>query len=167
MTLSNIDFTKVMIKVTYIGLLMNVIAPISIFAAVVFLLGKNLDSGTGMNLSGDSTVQIMFYALLVITAFGIIVTFLIRKNLPEKALRARGANAFERFENAAVKFSIIIFAFNLSYAIYGLVLILIGAELQVMMLFMAFSLITYQIFRPRQKFLERFQKRVEEVNLNP
>lgn len=164
MDLTSIDFTRVMIKVTYIGLLLNVIIPIGIFGGAVFILDKNLNTASGMNLPADSPVQIIFYGLLMVSIIDVAVTLLLRRKLPEGILRTSGANPYERFERAAVKFSIIIFSFNLSYAIYGLVLILMGAELQVLMLFMAFSLITYQVFRPRQKFLERFQQRVEEVN---
>jgi len=38
-----------------------------------------------------------------------------------------------------------------------LVLILMGGDLEVMMLFTALSLVAYQLFRPRQKYLERLR----------
>jgi hypothetical protein len=160
---TDINFTKILVKVTYIGLFLNVLVPIGMFTAAAFLTGKNIEVGSGINFGDDDTLRIMFYGLLIVTAIDIVITYVIRKKMPERLLRAMGSTTHERFEKVVVNFSLIIFSFNLSYAIYGLVLVIIGAELEVMMLFMAFSLIGYQLFRPRQKYLERLIERVEQI----
>ncbi len=152
-----------MAKVTYMGLVMNVLAPIGMFVGVMLLLDKEIQSGDGFSFQGNGDVQILFYALLTIAAIDGIATYIIRKKMPAALLQVRGESTFERFEKAAIRFSLVIFAINLSYTFYGLILVLLGAEVEIMMLFMALSLIGYQLFRPRQKYLSRLMKRVEEL----
>jgi hypothetical protein len=163
LTRTDLEFTKTLIKITYIGLFLNVILPIGIFAATMVLMNKDFQTGSGFGIHGDANLQIMFYGLLTVSAVDIIATLMIRRRMPEMLLRGKGEMAAARTEKAAINFSVIIFALNLSYTIYGLVLVLMGAEIEVMMLFVALSLIGYQLFRPRQKYLERMLERIEKL----
>jgi hypothetical protein len=157
---TDVKFIKVMAKVTYMGLVMNVLVPIGMFVTVMLLLDKEIQTGDGFSFQGNGDVQILFYALLTIAAIDGIATHIIRKKMPAALLQVQGETAFERFEKAAVRFSLVIFVINLSYTFYGLILVFLGAEVEIMMLFMALSLIGYQLFRPRQKYLSRLMKRV-------
>lgn len=150
-----VNLTKTLFRITYLGLFMNVLMPIGIFIAAAFLREENLQNGAGLDIPRDGTLQIFFYAFLAVSVVDAAITYFIRKKYPEKFLRVEGGSLDERFGRAALRISVIIFSFNLSYSIYGLVLLILGSEIEVMMLFMAFSLITYQVFRPRQKYLER------------
>ncbi len=53
--------------------------------------------------------------------------------------------------------SIVIAAFCSAISIYGLVAVILGSELEVLLLFIAISLIGYQLFRIRMKDLEKLR----------
>jgi len=162
-----VNFTKTLFRITYLGLFMNVLMPIGMFIAAAFLMDKNLQSGAGLDLPKDGNLQIFFYGFLTISAVDVAVTYFIRKKYAEKFLRAEGRSLDERFGRAALHVSVIIFSFNLSYSIYGLVLLFLGADIEMMMLFVAFSLITYQLFRPRPKYLERLIQAIQSKSQQP
>ena len=122
-------------------------------------MGKDIQSGSGIIIPDESSLEAIFYGLLIVSVFDVIITQVIRKAMMDKFLRSRSGTASEKFEKAAFSLSVVIYSLNLSYTIYGLVLVLLGAEMEIMMLFMAFSLIAYQLFRPRQKYLERLLSR--------
>jgi len=155
-----LDFNRLLIKVTYVGLFMNVIIPIIIFAATAFLLNLNIETSEGITFSGKTSVKLLFYIFLVVVFIDGVVTYMLRRRLPSQIKVAEGDSRLEKFEKAVMRLSLVIFSFNTSYSIYGLVLVLLGAELEVMMLFMAFSLIGYQLFRPRQKYLEKVYSQI-------
>jgi hypothetical protein len=140
---------------------MNVLLPIGIFAALAFLMGKGIQSGSGMVLPDEKTTRIVFWGLLGVSVADFIVTYIIRTKMVDRFVQSQSGTVIEKFEKAAVNLSIVVYALNLSYTIYGFVLVLLGVEMEVMMLFMAFSLLTYQLFRPRQKYLERILLKVE------
>lgn len=164
MTRTDLEFTKLLIKITYTGLLLNVILPIGIFAAIMVLMNGDFQTGAGIGFPEDPGLRIMFYGLLTVSAADLIATIIIRRKMPGMFLKSQGGTAGEGSARAVMNFSIVIFAFNLSYTIYGLVLVLMGAEMEVMMLFVALSLIGYQLFRPRQSYLERLLSKIESEN---
>jgi len=151
----DVNLTKILFKITYMGLFMNVLMPIGIFIAAAFLMGKDLQAGTGLDIPMDGTLRVLLYAFLALSLADVAVTYFIRKKFPEKILVREGQPPTEKFEQATMRISILVFSLNLSYSIYGLVLLFLGAEIEVMMLFLAISLIAYQLFRPRQKYLEQ------------
>jgi hypothetical protein len=153
----DIEFGKVLTKVTFLGLVMNVMIPIGIFGAAVFFTGYDMHSGRGLKIPEEDILRLLFFALLIVSAIDFGVTYFIRKKLTEKLFRSDKGKPGRTFEQAVFTLSIIIFSLNLSYSIYGLVLILMGGDLEVMMLFTALSLVAYQLFRPRQKYLERLR----------
>jgi hypothetical protein len=132
---------------------MNVLLPIGLFAATAVLLGKDIQSQNGIVIPEKGPIQIIFYALLIVSLADAVATYYVRKKMPARFFRGQIGTTAERFDKAVVNLAIIIYTFNLSYSIYGLVLVLMGAEMEIMMLFMAFSLIGYQLFRPRPKYL--------------
>ena len=158
----DVNFTKTLFRITYLGLFLNVLMPIGIFIAAVYLLDKNIQGGAGLVVPDNGTLQIFFYAFLAISAVDVAITYFIRNKYPDRFLMHRGHSLQEKFDQAAMRVSVIIFSFNLSYAVYGMVLLLLGAEIEVMMLFLAFSLITYQLFRPRQKYLEKLLSKLSK-----
>ncbi len=59
------------------------------------------------------------------------------------------------FEKATFTTGIVIFAINASHTAYGILLAVLGASTEIAMLFVALTLVTYQLLRPRQGYLEK------------
>ena len=91
MNRTGVNIPGILAKVTFMGLIMNVFVPISIFIAATFLLDKDLQSGGGLNFEGDSTVRILFFALLTISVVDFIVTYALRKKLPRSLFKTQAS----------------------------------------------------------------------------
>ena len=106
MTLDSLQMNRILIKLTYIGLLMNVVVPIGIFAAFIYTSGQNLEFSGGFG-NMESNVQLLFYALLVVSIMDIGMIVFIRRRIPAGILRVEGKTIDERFERAAFSLSLV------------------------------------------------------------
>jgi hypothetical protein len=149
----DVDMGKVLTKITYLGLLMNLAAPVALIVAAMLLMEEG--GGLSSALGDKSTIGLLFFVFLALSIADGIVTYMIRRILPGRLAVAAGHSLDEQFEKAAVRISVIIFSLNLSHCIYGVVLAVLGAQSRVVMLFAALSLISYELFRPRESYLER------------
>ena len=145
---------RVLARTTYLGLFINVMAPIGLFVVAMTLTGGITGEG-GLGLDDRPMVRFLFFVFLGMSVIDFIVCLIIRKSLPARLISASGGSPSERFAGAARNIALVIFIFNALYSVYGLVLVALGAQIEVMMLFVAFSLIGYQFLRPRRAFLER------------
>lgn len=153
---------RVLARTTFLGLAMNILAPIIYIVLAVFLSGQSAAIGGGLNLPNNGYLQTIFYIFLVISVIGLLVTWYLKRNFPWGVITAGRGTAEERFEKGAQKIAIIIFAFNDIYAVMGVVLMLMGAGFEVMMIFVAMNFVGYQLFRPRRAFLETVWERIEK-----
>jgi hypothetical protein len=149
----DVDIGKVLTKITYLGLFMNLAAPVALIVAAMLLMEEG--GGLSSALGDKSTIGMLFFIFLALSLADGIVTYMLRRTLPGRLIVAAGHSLDEQFEKAAVRISVIIFSLNLSHCIYGVVLAVLGAQSRVVMLFAALSLISYELFRPRESYLER------------
>jgi hypothetical protein len=158
------NFIRVLTKTTYFGLLLNVVFPIALFGlALLFGNRDPMAEGSVLPAAGQTTASLMFYLFLVLSILELGIVYLLRKHLPVFLFKSRTGNDEADFAANAMSVSIMIFAFNEGPAVYGLVLVLLGLDLEVMMLFIALSLIGYQLFRPRADYLDRVLRRSREL----
>jgi hypothetical protein len=151
--------TKVLTKTAYLGLFMNVVAPIAIFIIVMLITNQGILTEGGIDFAGRPSLQIVFYVLLLVSAADLGLVYFLRRRLPAGILIGEGTGIEERFEKGVLKISVLVYVINLSHLFFGILLVFLGAAVEMMMLFVALTLIGYQLFRPRRKFLERmFQK---------
>lgn len=150
---------KVLAKTTYLGLFMNVVMPIAIFIIVMLITNQGILTEGSIDFAGRPNLQIVFYVLLLASAIDYALVYFLRRRLPAGILIGEGTGTEERFEKSALKISMLVYVINLSHLFFGILLVLLGAAVEIMMLFVALTLIGYQLFRPRKKFLEgMFQK---------
>ncbi len=150
---------RVLTKTTYLGLFMNVVMPIAIFIIVLLITNKTVSTEVGIDFAGRPNLQIVFYVLLLASAIDYALVYFLRRRLPAGILIGEGTGIEERFEKSALKISMFVYVINLSHLMFGILLVILGGTIEVMMLFVALTLIGYQLFRPRKKFLEgMFQK---------
>jgi len=139
---------------------------------VLTLKGKGIESGDGLTLGQNNIMPLLFYVCLAVSAMDFVVTFLVRRHMLQRFLVGQGVLAVltpsskptkpmpEQFEKSVMSISLVIYSLNFSHAVYGLLLALLGASSEVTLFFVALSLIGYQVFRPRQKYLERILNQV-------
>ncbi len=145
---------RVLTKVTYIGLVMNVLFPVTVLAAVIIVFSAEVSDTGGLHLKGNPTVEVLFYVFVAVTVLDFVVAYFIRNRMPGAVLDSSSAPVEERFERSAIKISLIVFSLNMSFVLYGLVLLLLGASVEVLMLFAALCMIGFQLLRPRRSYLE-------------
>ena len=160
MILDETVLTRVLARTTFLGLAMNILAPVIYVVLAVVLSGESVAVGGGLDIPGQGYLQILFYTFMMLAIIGLLVIWYLKRNIPLGMISAGGNTVEERFEKGAQKIAIIIFAFNDVYAIMGLVLMLMGAGFEVMMVFVALSFVGYQLFRPRRAFLEKVWERI-------
>lgn len=159
---------RVLTKVTYIGLFMNVLFPVTVLAVIILAFGREVSESGGLHLQGKPTVEILFYIFIVVTVLDFAVAYFIRNRMPGIVLDMSSHSVEERFEHSAVKISLIVFSLNTSYVMYGFVLLLLGANVEVPMLFAALCMIGFQLLRPRQNYMETLMSKISPPgNQNP
>lgn len=146
---------RVLGRLTLIGLIFNVLVPIGIIGVLLFARSTEIDSSSGFTFGDSPQTQILFFALLAVSVIDILVAALVRYHLPEKVMKQSALSRPEAFEKAAVTTGIVIFAINASHTAYGIILGFLGASTEITMLFVALTLLTYQLFRPRLGYLEK------------
>ncbi len=150
----------VLARVTYIGLAMNVMLPVAILIAALVAFDRRISDSGGLHLYVNRNVEVFFYVFVVVTVMEFAAAYLIRTRLPSIVLDLHSKRPEDRFERSAVKSAIVTYSFNATFALYGLILLLLGAAIEVMMLFAALTMIGFQMLRPRHGYLERMLARV-------
>lgn len=160
MTDNDALIARVLTKVTYIGLAMNVLFPVTILAAIIIIFSAGVSESGGLHLQGKPTVAILFYIFIAVAVLDFAVAYFIRNRAPAALLDSSSQSVEERFEHSAMKLSLIIFSLNTSYVLYGAVLLLLGGAVEVLMLFAALSMIGFQLLRPRRQYLEELIRKI-------
>ncbi len=151
---------KALMKTMYLGLFMNTLGPIILMIVVVIARGDSFTLGATEVLPQSGSMQTLLYAAIALSLVDIIATFFIRKRLFDQSVCPEGMARQEYFEERVASISKIVFIFNASHSVYGLVLYFLGFPVEIMMLFVAVTLISYQFFRPRPKLLAEFFTRL-------
>ena len=154
----DVDMGKVLTRITYLGLFMNILTPVALIVAAMLLMEEG--GGLSSALGAKSTISLLFFVFLALSFADGIATYIIRRTLPGRLAVVAGQPLEKQFEKAAMRISVIIFSMNLSHCIYGVVLAVLGTQSRVAMLFAALSLISYELFRPRESYLEQLLARL-------
>lgn len=157
---TQVNLTGVLARVTYLGLFLNVIIPATVL--VILLLLRGDAAGAAGSLWGtEPQEKLLFFVFLAVALGEFAAIAIIRRKLPEKALGPIAGPPDEQFAKSAMTLSIIIYSMNLSCTVYGAVLLVLGMRLEVLMLFAALTMVAYQIFRPREAFLEKLRDHLD------
>ena len=165
MTSNPVNVPGVLTKVTLTGLVMNVIVPTTLLVVMALLRGE-ISGTSGISLTEQSENRMFFYILLAMGVVDLALAAFIRRRPPQSVIGRFDLPAAEQFEKSAMSLSWAIFSLNLSCTFYGLVLVVIGMKIEVMMLFVAMTLIGYQLLRPRQKSLEALRDRLQGAGVD-
>jgi hypothetical protein len=157
-----VNLPSVLTRVTFIGLVMNVMVPTTLLVVMALFRGDVAESA-GISWQEQSKNQMFVYILLAVAVVDLVTAGIIRRRPPRSVIGISGLPPAEQFEKSVMSLFWLIFSLNLSCTFYGLVLVVIGLRIEVMMLFVALTLIGYQVLRPRQKFLEAFWSRLEQA----
>lgn len=160
MRISDDELTRILTKTTFLGLMMNILVPATLFAILVIFRGGGI-SEVSLLPTDRPELIIIFYAGLAVSAAGVLITYLLRRAIPASIVKGKILSPAREFESRVMAFSIITFALNESYAVVGMVLALLGMSREVFLLFIALTMITYQLFRPRRAFLEQLRDKLE------
>jgi hypothetical protein len=155
---------RVLTKATYIGLVMNVLFPVIVLVVAVLVFSAEITNTGGLHLQNKPTVEMLFYVFIAVTVLDFAVAYFIRNHIPAVLIDSSAGSVNERFERSALKISLIIFTLNMSFVLYGIVLMLLGASIEVLMLFAALSMIGYQFLRPRRDYLEMMLNKIIDVH---
>jgi len=156
------DILRAMTRSIYLGLVMNLIAPVVLLGAAMFFLGDGSSFGEGIAFGPEKDTEIMFYALLGVSVMDFAIVFGFRRLMPDFLFDLRPDSFSGRFDATVWKMSLLIYGFNLSYSVWGFVMIALGASIDTAVPFLAMTMIGYQLFRPRKKFLLRVIERIEK-----
>ncbi|MEE9443096.1 MAG: hypothetical protein V3V99_10580 [candidate division Zixibacteria bacterium] len=163
MIISDIEKQKAIIKSTYLGLFMNVLGPAAIFFVAAFIKGHGFQSAENAPYFPSSQIHILFYALLFISIADFVAAYFIRKSFSSRPCPP-DIDAYEFFTRQMVTISVVVYSLNLMHALYGLALYLLGAAIEIMMLFVALTFVSYQLFRPRKNLVDYLCKKIEAVD---
>jgi hypothetical protein len=151
-----IALERALMRATNLGMLMNLGAPALLFVlAVVFL------SGTApRNAMEPGMFNLLLVILVIVSAADLAVALFLKRrllsggNIFRKTASSEETATEIRFLQAAT----VIYGINLSPTIYGFVLIFLGASIENFLLFVAFTLIGFQLARPRRRDVDRLSR---------
>jgi len=151
---------RVLARTSLYGLVLNVLIPIGAAVGLAVLTGYEASSSAGFLFDFSPLTDWSLIPMVLFVAAGVLVIIRIRKAPPAYIFESSQNDPDEKFVQAAIRLSIIIFSINLAFSLPGVALFLMGASFEVSMLFFALTLIGYQIFRPRINFLEGLRSRL-------
>lgn len=144
----------------YLGLFMNTLGPIIVLVLVIVARGESLNLQGRMVLPEDGALRTLLYIAVAVSLVIIILTHMIKKQLFARSVCPEDDAKQQYFEQRVTAISRVVYSLNAVHTIIGLVLYAVGFPMEIMMLFTAGTLITYQFFRPRPKALEAFFEKI-------
>ena len=155
---SPVDIERMHSKLLNLGLLMNVFTPAVLIFIAVFVRNRGIDVGA----VGD--LGVFFWVLIAVALSEIPAIYLVKRTL-----LSRGRSSQKSGENPAAgqtifQMGIIIFSLSLAPTIYGLVYYLLGGSLERFVLFAAFTLLCFMVFKPKQEEISVFVKGQPEIS---
>jgi hypothetical protein len=146
-----IDLHKLLIRPLYLGLLMNIFVPVLILGIAYYI---DVSGGRSSTVP-DETLNIIFWALAIVSVLDGIAAVLIKQKLFFQPM-IRSKETFEEdLTTRVTTASIICYSMTTSITLYGFVLYLFSGKFDHFLLFVFISFIAFQLIRPRYKFMER------------
>jgi len=151
MTPNQAQLREAHMRAIQLGLAMNLLAPVLIFVAGVWM--QKAMAGSEMPATMDATtLRVLFWAFLVVSAGDLAAVLFIRKRF----LQPRMKEIVEREPAAAIGLVlsryIVMYAIALSPSVLGLVYYMLGGSVEDFVLFGVLTLLIYRLVRPKQEF---------------
>lgn len=125
---------------------------------IIIALGYFLSLSNNLNGSGDPLILDIVFLIAVADLIG---TYIIKKYMLNRAHLAREGNSDEiKAYRMLLNITLVIVLMCSAISTYGLILVILGEKFEMLVLFVAISLIGYQFFRLRPRdFDDEFEKR--------
>lgn len=143
-------------RATSLGMLMNLGAPVLLFVLALVFLSQSA-ARTSRELH---TFNLVFMILIAISVAELGASLFLKRRLlsPDNIFKRTSSPDKTGPEIRFLQASIVIYGINLSPSIYGFVLIFLGARIENFLLFVVFTLIGFQLARPRRRDVERLSQ---------
>ena len=153
------------LRLIYMGLFMNLIAPLSLLG-IGFILRHSAFLG-----EQHLDVELIMFILLGVSLIGLIVIWFFKKRwlASPESLKMKRVEQIESSlakvtsEKTGLTFALVIYSLCLSPSIYGFVGFLLGGSLSWFILFMAMTLAGFLLFKPKEEELKKFYSERFEV----
>ena len=150
---THVDVDRVHSKLLNLGLVLNVLAPVILVAAGVFLKARGVSGNPGTDL------RIFLWVLIVVALSEIPVIYIIKRNSLSGGKAFQKSRGHVTAEQILLQLGMIIFSLALAPTIYGLVYYLLGGTLEKFVLFAAITLFCFLVFKPKLGEIRSFVKK--------
>lgn len=153
-----VDTAKILMKLTYFGMLFGLAMPGIVVAIAYFVNGER-----EAPIPEFTQASLFFWMLLALAIVGIAVAFFLRKTLFAKPFIRSEEKFAADFATGVLGNFIVVYAFVDAVPLYGLVYNLMGGEFRAVMLFAILGVIAFQLLRPRQGFIDEALRTQERL----
>ena len=149
---SPVDTEKMHSRLLNLGLLMNVFTPVVLIFVGVFVRNRGIEAGAVADLG------IFFWVLIAVAVSEIPAIYFVKRTLLSRGRSFQKSGEQSGVGQTVVQMGMIIFALSLAPTIYGLVYYLLGGTLERFVLFAAFTLFCFMLFKPKQEEISALVK---------
>jgi hypothetical protein len=144
-----------------LGLLMNVFTPVVLIFVGVIVRNRGIEAGAVTDLG------IFFWVLIAVAVSEIPAIYIVKRTFLSRTKSFQKGGEQSGVGQTVIQMGMIIFALSLAPTIYGLVYYLLGGSLERFVLFAAFTLFCFMLFKPKQEEITSFVKRQSDTADNP
>lgn len=150
---SPVDIERMHSRLLNLGLLLNVLAP-----AVLIFVGALLKA-RGVSIGTVEDLGIFFWVLVAVALSETPAIYFVKRTFLSRGKSLRRGSENLTVEQTLFQMGMIIYSLSLAPTIYGLVYYLLGGSLERFVLFAAFTLFCFMVFKPKQEEISSFVKR--------
>ena len=150
---SRVDIDRVHSRLLNLGLVLNVLVPVILLSAGVFLKARGVCGSPGSDLG------ILFWVLIAVALSEIPVIYIIKRSFLSGSKDFQKSRGHATAEQSLLQWGVIIFSLALAPTIYGLVYYLLGGTLERFVLFVAITLFCFLVFKPKLEEISSFVKK--------
>ncbi|UCB51505.1 MAG: hypothetical protein JSV10_05745 [Candidatus Zixiibacteriota bacterium] len=158
---SPVDIERMHSRVLNLGLLMNVFAPVVLIFVGVLVRTRGIDLGAVRDLG------LFFWVLIAVALSEIPAIYFVKRTFLSRGKSFERGSENSNVEQTLFQMGVIIFSLSLAPTIYGLVYYLLGGSLERFVLFAAFTLFCFMVFKPKQEEISAIVKRHQDIGENP
>ena len=158
---SPVDMERMHSRLLNLGLLMNVFTPVVLIFVGVFVRNRGIEAGAVKDLG------IFFWVLIAVAVSEIPAVYIVKRTFLSRAKSLQMSSEQSGVGQTVIQMGMIIFALSLAPTIYGLVYYLLGGSLERFVLFAAFTLFCFMLFKPKQEEITSFVKRQSDTADSP
>jgi len=157
---SPVDIERTHSRLLNLGLLMNVFTPVVLIFVGVFVRNRGIEAGDVRDLG------VFFWVLIAVAVSEIPAIYIVKRTLLSRGRSSQKSGERPADRQTVFQMGMIIFALSLAPTIYGLVYYLLGGSLERFVLFAAFTLFCFMVFKPKQEEISSLVKRQTDTEAN-